>query len=91
MLRTVGRLTERHLVLFMMMKDMRAGDTGRHAGPRRAEDVARAVIAGGLLRERQVVIGRLRLLGAHVIEADHRRLGPALVQRYLELKREDLL
>ena len=49
------------------------------------------MIAGGLLRERQVVIGRLRLLGAHVIEADYRQLGPALVKRYLEFKRDDLL
>jgi hypothetical protein len=38
-----------------------------------------------------VVIGRLRLLGAHVIEADHHRLGPALVERYLEIKQENLL
>ena len=37
----------------------RAGDTGRHAAGD-AEDVARAVIAGGLLRERQVVIGKLQ-------------------------------
>ncbi|TIL83631.1 MAG: DUF58 domain-containing protein, partial [Mesorhizobium sp.] len=59
--------------------------------PSSGENVARAVVAGGLLRERQVVIGRLRLLGAHVIEADHQRLGPALVERYLQFKREDLL
>ena len=45
-----------------------------------ADDVTRAVTAGGLLRERQVVIARLRQLGVHVLEADHRRLGPALVQ-----------
>ena len=79
MLRTVGRLTERHLVLFVVMKDEELETLGRQP-PATAEDVARAVIAGGLLRERQVVIGRLRLLGAHVIEADHRRLGPALVK-----------
>jgi uncharacterized protein (DUF58 family) len=53
--------------------------------------VARSVTAGGLLRERQVVIGRLRHLGAHVIEADHQRLGPALVERYIQLKEENLL
>jgi len=46
---------------------------------------------GDLLRQRQVVIGRLRLLGAHVIEADHQRLGPALVERYIQLKEENLL
>jgi uncharacterized protein (DUF58 family) len=90
MLRTVGRLTERHLVLFMMMKDVEL-ESLADMPPLSGEDVARAVVAGGLLRERQVVIGRLRLLGAHVIEADHQRLGPALVERYLQIKREDLL
>jgi uncharacterized protein (DUF58 family) len=90
MLRTVGRLTERHLVLFMLMKDAEL-ETLADMPPASGEDVARAVIAGGLLRERQVVIGRLRLLGAHVLEADHHRLGPALVERYLHLKQGDLL
>ncbi|MER9264195.1 DUF58 domain-containing protein [Mesorhizobium sp. M0410] len=90
MLRTVGRLTERHLVLFMLMKDTELEGLA-DMPPRSGEDVARAVVAGGLLRERQVVIGRLRLLGAHVIEADHNRLGPALVERYLQFKQEDLL
>ncbi|MGX9576838.1 DUF58 domain-containing protein [Mesorhizobium sp. f-mel] len=90
MLRTVGRLTERHLVLFMMMRDVEL-ESLADMPPLSGEDVARAVVAGGLLRERQVVIGRLRLLGAHVIEADHQRLGPALVERYLQFKQEDLL
>jgi uncharacterized protein (DUF58 family) len=90
MLRTVGRLTERHLVLFMLMKDVEL-ETLSDMAPVTPEDVARSVIAGGLLRERQVVIGRLRHLGAHVIEADHQRLGPALVERYLQFKEENLL
>jgi uncharacterized protein (DUF58 family) len=90
MLRTVGRLTERHLVLFMLMKDEEL-ETLSDTEPEKAEDVARSVIAGGLLREREVVIAKLRRLGAHVVEADHRRLGPALVQHYLDLKQEDLL
>ena len=90
MLRTVGRLTERHLVLFMLMKDVEL-ETLADMTPTAPEDVARAVSAGDLLRQRQVVIGRLRLLGAHVIEADHQRLGPALVERYIQLKEENLL
>ncbi|MDG4889144.1 DUF58 domain-containing protein [Mesorhizobium sp. WSM3866] len=90
MLRTVGRLTERHLVLFMLMKDVEL-ETLADMAPTAPEDVARAVTAGDLLRQRQVVIGRLRLLGAHVIEADHQRLGPALVERYIQLKEENLL
>jgi len=90
MLRTVGRLTERHLVLFMLMKDVEL-ETLADMAPATPEDVARAVTAGDLLKQRQVVIGRLRLLGAHVIEADHQRLGPALVERYIQLKEENLL
>ncbi|RWA70738.1 DUF58 domain-containing protein [Mesorhizobium sp.] len=90
MLRTVGRLTERHLVLFMLMKDVEL-ETLADMAPGSPEDVARAVTAGDLLRQRQVVIGRLRLLGAHVIEADHQLLGPALVERYIQLKEENLL
>ncbi|MGX8007978.1 DUF58 domain-containing protein [Mesorhizobium sp. ORM8.1] len=90
MLRTVGRLTERHLVLFMLMRDVEL-ETLADMAPAAPEDVARSVTAGDLLRQRQVVIGRLRLLGAHVIEADHQRLGPALVERYIQLKEEDLL
>jgi len=90
MLRTVGRLTESHLVLFMLMKDVEL-EAVADAPPATPEDVARAVTAGALLRERQVVIGRLRMLGAQVIEAVHDRLGPALVERYLTLKREDAL
>lgn len=90
MLRTVGRLTERHLVLFMLMKDVEL-ETLADMAPAMPEDVARAVTAGDLLKQRQVVIGRLRLLGAHVIEADHQRLGPALVERYIQLKEENLL
>ncbi|MEW6634992.1 MAG: DUF58 domain-containing protein [Pseudomonadota bacterium] len=90
MLRTVGRLTERHLVLFMLMKDVEL-ETLADMAPAAPEDVARSVTAGDLLRQRQVVIGRLRLLGAHVIEADHQRLGPALVERYIQLKEENLL
>ncbi len=90
MLRGVARLTERHLVLFMMMKDVEV--EGLADGiPSTPEDIARAVVAGGLMRERSLVVERLRLLGVHVIEADHRRLRPILVEEYLRLKRESLL
>lgn len=90
MLRTVGRLAESHLILFMLMKDLELEEVA-DGDPIEAMDVARAVTAGAMLRERQIVIGRLRLLGAHVIDADHRTIGPALVDRYLQLKRQDML
>ena len=58
---------------------------------RRAEDVSRAVTAAGLLRERRLVLTRLRHLGVHVIEAPAAETGPALVNAYLDFKRRSLL
>ena len=37
------------------------------------------------------MIERLRRLGAHIVEASVADLGPAIVARYLDLKRRDLL
>ncbi|TXC68306.1 DUF58 domain-containing protein [Sphingorhabdus soli] len=90
MLRNVGALTRRHLVLFVLMRDAEL-EAMADAEPASGEDVARAVTAGALLRERQLVIERLRLLGVEVIEATHDEIGPALLERYLTLKREDRL
>lgn len=84
MLRTVGQLTSKHVVLFLIMRD--AELEGRiDTVPQDTEDVARAVAAGTLLRERNLVIERLRLAGAEVLEADWRRMGPELVTRYLDI------
>jgi len=88
MLRNVGALTRRHLVLFVLMRDEEL-ERLADAAPESGEDVARAVTASGLLRERQLVVERLRLLGVEVIEAHHDAIGPALLDRYLALKRED--
>ncbi len=84
MLRTVGRLTAKHVVLFLIMRDEEL-ETLVDAVPQDAADVARAVAAGTLLRERKLVIERLRLAGADVLEADWRAMGPQLVGRYLDI------
>ena len=59
--------------------------------PADADDVTRAVTAAGLLRDRQVVLTRLRHLGVHVVEAEHDRVGERLVAAYVDLKRRNLL
>ncbi len=90
MIETLGRLLQRHLVVFVVMRDQELEDLTA-AEPETAEDVSRAVVAGALLREREVVIGRLRRLGAHIVDAPVERMGPALLNAYLDLKRRDLL
>jgi uncharacterized protein (DUF58 family) len=37
------------------------------------------------------VVTRLRRLGVQIVEAPADRIGPALLSRYLDLKRRDLL
>ena len=86
----VGTLLKRHLVLFVVLRDEEL-ETFTAAEPVEPEDVSRAVMAAGLLRERRLVLARLRHLGVHVIEAAADTAGPALVNAYLDLKRRGTL
>jgi uncharacterized protein (DUF58 family) len=90
MVENVARLLRRHLVLFMAFRDEELEGLVR-AEPESPDDVSRAVIAATLLREREVVIGRLRRMGVQVVEAAADRVGPELLNAYLELKRKELL
>ena len=55
------------------------------------DDVSRAVTAANLLKEREVVLTRLRRLGVHIIDAPSAAMGTALLNGYLDLKRRNLL
>lgn len=90
MLRAAGRLLDRHLVLFVVLRDaeLAAMAQGR---PEDSTDVSRAVTASTLLRERAIVIARLQRMGAHVLEAGHDEVGTRLVANYIDLKRRNLL
>jgi len=90
MLENVGRLLSQHLVLFVVMRDEELEALERHP-PETPEDVSRAAVAAALAQARDIVIERVRRLGAHVVEAPVANLGPELLSRYLELKRRDLL
>ena len=86
MLENVGRLLERHAVLFVTFRDDELVALA-DAPPMTTEDVSRAVVAGTLLAEREVVLARLRRQGAMVIEAPAGSVGPALIGRVLEMHR----
>ncbi|WP_419899568.1 DUF58 domain-containing protein [Roseomonas sp. USHLN139] len=90
MLENVGRLMARHLVLFVALRDAEL-EALAEAAPRRSDDVSRAVVAGAMLQERELVMEKLRHLGVQVIQASARELGPALIDRYDALKRRDAL
>ena len=90
MIESLGRLLRRHLVLFVVMRDEEL-ETLAGAEPSEPEDVSRAVVAGSLLREREVVVSRLRRMGAHIVDTPADRIGPEVINAYLDLKRRDLL
>ena len=90
MLENVTRLLQTHLVMFVVLRDAELEGLADHE-PREADDVTRAVIAGTLLQQREVVINRLRRAGAQIVETSAERLGPDVVNSYLDAKRRELL
>jgi uncharacterized protein (DUF58 family) len=90
MIDNVARLLKTHLVLFVVTEDEELEGLER-AALVRPGDVAKAVIAGALASERELVIGRLRRMGVDILQTRIDRLGPALLARYAEIKQRDLL
>jgi uncharacterized protein (DUF58 family) len=90
MLRALRRLVETHLVVIVVLRDEEL-ESIADADPENADDVTRAVTAAALLKDRRVVITRLRHLGVHVVESEYDKVAERLVQSYLELKKRGLL
>jgi uncharacterized protein (DUF58 family) len=87
MVENVGRLVERHLVLFVVMADAELAGLAT-ATVTDMQSVAEAVTATTLSRQRAIVLQRLRHLGVRVLEAPHDQIGTRLLDSYLAIKRE---
>jgi uncharacterized protein (DUF58 family) len=90
MVEHVGRLARTHLVVLVTFRDDEL-EALAGAEPADPEAVSCAVVAGALLKQRQSVMLRLRRLGVQVLEGRAEELGPALVSRYLEIMRRELV
>jgi uncharacterized protein (DUF58 family) len=86
MIENLGRLLKRHHVLFVAFRDAEL-EAMRASEPATADDVSRAVIANALLKERTLVVSRLQRLGADILDPPLERLGVALLNAYLAIKR----
>ena len=84
------RLARRHLVVFVALRDPLL-DRLADVVPKSLQDVHQAVVADSLARDREVVVQRLRRQGVLVVETVPRRLGTALLNRYLEIKRREMI
>ena len=85
MIENLGRLLKTHHVLFVALEDEELLSLER-APVATAQDVSKAVLAGALARERDLVIARLRRMGVEILHTPLDRLGPNLLARYVALK-----
>jgi uncharacterized protein (DUF58 family) len=90
MIEHIGRLMKTHLVVFVVSEDEELEGL-EQAEIHRPLDVTKAVMAGALASERELVVSRLRRMGVDILRADFDRLGPALLARYAEIKQRDRL
>ncbi|HYD23938.1 MAG TPA: DUF58 domain-containing protein [Croceibacterium sp.] len=90
MVESVERLVRHHLVIFVTMEDAELSDLAE-AEPMTVRDLATAVAADGLARQRALVLQRLRRLGVDVIEAPWQSIGYQLLDRYLATKRAEAI
>jgi len=90
MVENVARLANRHLVLFVTLKDPQM-DAIIDQNPHAFREVAESVAAEDMRRDRLVVLERLRRLGVQCLEAPHDRFGTDLLNRYLDIKRRELI
>ena len=90
MVENVERLVRHHVVIFVTMIDTEL-DELIATEPDSMEDIAVAVGADSLARQRALVLQRLRRLGVNVIEAAHDAIGYRLIDLYLETKRAEAI
>ncbi|XYH97571.1 DUF58 domain-containing protein [Sorangium sp. So ce1128] len=90
MVENLGRLSSRHLVVFVALRDPLLSSLAA-AEPRAVVDLNRAVVADTLLREREIVIRRLLRKGIFCIDAPPESASADVLNRYLEIKRRELV
>ncbi|WP_128891080.1 DUF58 domain-containing protein [Erythrobacter sp. HKB08] len=86
MIESVGRLVEKHVVLFVTMEDAELASLA-DSNPHDLESLAVAVTADTLARQRALVLERLRQMGVDIIEAPWDQIGYRLIDAYLDIKR----
>ena len=86
MIESVGRLVKKHLVLFVTIEDSEIAAL-TNADPASLANLAMAVSADTLARQRALVLQRLRQMGVDIIEAPWDRIGYRLIDAYLDIKR----
>lgn len=90
MVENVVHLARRHVVVFVALRDPEL-DALLTARPSEMLDVHRAVAAHDLILDRETVLERLRRSGVFCIDAAPDAVSAAMINRYLEISRRELV
>jgi uncharacterized protein (DUF58 family) len=90
MVESLERIARNHLVLFVSLRDRRL-EVVADREPARLLSVAESVVASGFIQEREVVLRRLVRAGIQVIDALPDKVSSHLINRYLEIKRREMI
>jgi uncharacterized protein (DUF58 family) len=90
MLGAAQRLIAKHLLMFVVLADSELETLATNV-PETDEALASATVAADLLRDRQLVLARLRRMGALVVEAPARGLSGRVLDAYIRVKRRGAL
>lgn len=90
MVQNLDRLAKRHVVLFVAMRDP-ALEAVELDMPRQALDISRSVVAHGIREDRERVLHKLARNGIHVIDCVPEALSAALINKYMSIKRRELV
>ena len=90
MIESIGRLTSKHLVLFVTIADKEL-ESFIEDEPSDIAMLARSVTADTLLHQRQIVLQRLRRMGVDVIEAPYDQISYQLIDKYFLIKNSEAI
>lgn len=90
MLENARRLVRRHVVVFVALRDPTLEATAL-AAPDTLDRLYRSVVASDLRRQRELVLRRLEHMGVFTIDAAPDDVSADLLNRYLSIKRRELV
>lgn len=90
MLENISRLIKNHMVMFVTFQDKEI-ETLINTSPTTPKDVSRAVIAAQINKEREIVLAKLERMGVQIVRADIENMSVAVLNRFLKLKRKEMI
>ena len=90
MIDNAARLARRHLVVFVTLRNAHL-DAAVLARPTSTDVLFSSVVAHDFVRERELVLRRLERLGVFTIDAIPEGVSAELLNRYLSIKRRELV